>query len=346
MAKDPNKLSRPPQFINPISPGPKDQAEWVDFYKWLFAQYQAVVSLQGQALPPNGFPSAFPPQQPDQTPGQFPAFPPQQPDPGDAIALLSAFAGASKSPHAVPQIPQGFPSAPYVTRRPLEIIVCTQATFPVLTGQVPVFVYVSDYFHMLYWNGAATAFTDGGSNYYIVADENPAIGGLLAGGGWVPVDGSVGVTYLKADGTLGTRGLVNTVGTPAYLKVGIGASTLNAPIAPTLTMNSYTPAGTISTPTFSGSTFTPSGTISSTFTGTPQTFTATAATPVGIVDAFTAPNPYTPAGSVSSTFTGAGGTPTGTISTPVFTGTPATLTGTISATAEPENLYSRLWYRQ
>lgn len=345
MAKPVDKLSRPPQFASQISPGPQDQREWVDFYRWLFAQYQAVVTLQGQALPPNAFPSAFPPQQPDSSPGVFPAFPPQQPDPGDAVALASSL-GTRQPTRETPQIPQAFPAAPYVTRRPIEIIVCTQATLPTLTGQVPVFVYVSDYFHMLFWNGTALGFSDGGSNYYVVADENPAIGGTAAGGGWVPVDGSVGVNYLKADGTLGSRSLVNTVGTPAYLKVGIGASTLNAPIAPTLAMNSYTPAGTISTPTFSGSTFTPAGTVNSTFTGTPQTFTTTPATPVGVVNAFTAPNPYTPAGSVASTFTGSGGTPAGSISTPTFTGTPATLTGTISTTGEPENLYSRLWYRQ
>lgn len=66
----------------------------------------------------------------------------------------------------------------------------------------------------------------------------------------------------------------------------------------TVTMNSYTPAGTNSAPALTMNSYTPAGIITN---GTPDTFAGTPATL------------------------------TGTVAAPVFTGTPATLTGTVSA---------------
>jgi hypothetical protein len=158
------------------------------------------------------------------------------------------------------------------------------------------------------------------------------------------------VAYLKYDGTTGTRDLPNTVGTAAYARAASAYSaTITAAALPTLTMNSYTPAGTNSAPAFTGSTFTPAGTVSSFFSGTPINFSTTLfktdAAGTAAVDATN--TPYTPAGTVTSGFTGFGGTPAGSVSAPTFTGTPAVLTGTIALPNDPVAHFSAiLMYRQ
>lgn len=207
---------------------------------------------------------------------------------------LAAIANARVAPRQPAQAPQ--------------IIICTQATFPVLAGTPATFIYVSDFAHWIYWDGTTATFADGGSDYYTVAATAPS------SIGWHAVDGS-NVSFLNADGTLTAKLLKNVAATPGYLKVGAGADTLVAPVAPTFAGTPATPAGTVAAPVF---------------TGTPQTFTTAAATATGAVNAFTAPNPYTPAGANSA---------------PAFTGTPATPAGTISTTGEPENFYSTLWFR-
>lgn len=191
---------------------------------------------------------------------------------------------------------------------PPQIIVCTQATFPVLAGTSPTFIYVSDFAHWIYWDGTTATFADAGSDYYAIAAAAP---GAI---GWHAVDGST-VSFLNADGTLTAKTLKNVAGTPAYLKVGAGADTLVAPVAPTFAGTPATPAGTVAAPVF---------------TGAPQTFAVLPVAAVGVVNALVTPNPYTPAGTNSA---------------PAFTGTPATPAGTITATAEPENFYSTLWFR-
>jgi hypothetical protein len=106
--------------------------------------------------------------------------------------------------------------------QPPQIIVCTQATFPTLSALGPTFVYVSDFAHWIYWDGATATFADGGSDYYTVAPAAPSAVG------WHAVDGST-VNFLNADGTLTAKTLKNVAGTPAYLKVGAGADTLVPP---------------------------------------------------------------------------------------------------------------------
>lgn len=187
-----------------------------------------------------------------------------------------------------------------------QILVCTQATFPLLADTDPAFIYVADFAHWIYWDGVTPIFADGGSNYYAVAPAAPSAIG------WHAVDGSP-VSFLNADGTLTAKTLENVAGTPAFLKVGAGADALAAPVAPT----------------FAGTPATPAGAVASTFTGAPQAFATAAATATGAVIAFTGPNPYTPAGGVIS----------------AFTGTPATPAGAVSATGEPEAFYSKLWFR-
>lgn len=192
-----------------------------------------------------------------------------------------------------------------------QIIICTQATFPLLNaGNKGSFIYVTDYAHWIYWDGTTPVFADGGSDYYTVANAAPSAIG------WHAVDGSV-VNYLNADGTLTSKTLVNVAGTPAYLKVGPGTDTLNSPVAPT----------------FTGTPATPAGSVTSTFTGTPKTWDVVDVVSLlgtqSVLEDDATNNPYTPAGTVVSS----------------FAGTPATPAGTISNTAEPENFYSKLWFR-
>jgi len=168
------------------------------------------------------------------------------------------------------------------------------------------------YFHQLQWSGSAWG---RGPNDLEHSDTFQDFGAAPTDGGWHACDGT-SVTYLKYDGTTGTRTVPNLAATAAYPKQGSSySSSLAAPTLPTLTMNSYTPAGTNSAPTF---------------TGSPQSFTDAAFTNAGVSPtAFIAPNPYTPAGTVSA---------------PVFTGTPATLTGTIALPDDPIEHYSVIRY--
>ena len=201
------------------------------------------------------------------------------------------------------------------------------------------------YAHQLQWNVSAW---QRGPDDKEHSDSFHEFGSAPTDLGWQICDGSAGVTFLKYDGTTGTR-TVPDLSTAAYAKStkATYSASLSTPVVPTFAGTPATPAGTVSTPTFTGTPLTPAGSVGSTFTGTPQTFTTTAATPVGVVNAFTGPNPYTPAGSVSSTFTGTPGTPAGSISTPTFSGTPATPAGTISLPGDPvENLSFIKFYRR
>lgn len=217
-----------------------------------------------------------------------------------------------------------------------QINICTQAGFPTLNEEnANTFIYVSDFAHWIFWDGAAAVWADGGNDYYAIAPTAPA------SVGWAEVNGST-VDRLNPDGTVTSKVLENVTGTPAFLRVGAGADTLNAPTAPALTMNSYTPAGN-TTPT--GNT-TPLGTISApTFTGTPQAFTTDKFTlDAAGSPALTGPTSVTPAGTNSIPILT--GLPSALVGTPsALTGTTATLTGTIDTAGQPENFYSKLWYR-
>ncbi len=239
-----------------------------------------------------------------------------------------------------------------------KITTITAAEFPTLGPQTPRgFFYVSDYSHLLYWDGLALTFADGGSNFYAVADSNPATGLQTAGNGWHPMDGAASVSYLTITTSppgvsVQTRALANLISTAAYLKVGAGSSSLNGPIAPTFVGTPFTPAGTNSAPALTMNSFTPAGSISTPlFVGTAativtQNFVTTAGTTPAMTSLDGSNTSYTPAGTVSAPgFTGTPATPTGTVAAPVFTGTPVTPSGTISSTGQPENLYSRLWFR-
>ena len=246
------------------------------------------------------------------------------------------------------------------------------------TNDVGAVVLVTDYNHRLRWSGSAWGWDDGedGSGYIMpfLMDPSPSTG-------WQVCDGTT-ATYLKSDGSTGSQALpdlVSASANAAYLKYGSPASaTPNAAVAPTLTMDSYTPAGTNSAPTLTMNSYTPAGSVSSSgytpagsvsafFTGTntnliaPATATtAVLVTTSGAVQVaaqgHTHTTNYTPSGTIvatfsgtpatiTSTFTGTPATLTGTVSAPTFTGTPAVLTGTISNTGQPRNIILRPFFR-
>ncbi len=257
---------------------------------------------------------------------------------------------------------------------------CTQSVLPTDLGVADAgfLAAVTDYNHVLAWSGSGWS---AGPNWdapgYIrgfMVDPSPTTGWKLCDG--LGDDGSaIGVshpvTYLKSDGTLGsiTSATVapcipNLVGSPSFLQFGAVAAGVTSAVAPTLTMNSYTPTGTVSQPTFTGSLAstsavsagTPAGTVSQpTFSGGTTGFGTTNFTVnAGGSPAHVTPASITASGTVTQpTFTGSAMgthshtvTATGTVSQPTFTGNAATLTGSVSATGLPPAVTLRPWFRK
>lgn len=166
------------------------------------------------------------------------------------------------------------------------ILYRTQSEIAALTSllgvvHVNLLVWVSDYGHMLQWKGAGWRRGPGDPEH---SDMFYPAASLPTDIGWKPCDGSTGVSYLKYDGSLGTRDLPNTDATMAYPKAGPTYSPVIAsPVDPVFSGGSVTAAGTVA------STFTPSGggsamagvdvstisggSVTSTFTGTPTPVT-------------------------------------------------------------------------
>lgn len=115
-----------------------------------------------------------------------------------------------------------------------QFIVSAQTDFPVLDqSNANTFIYVPDFAHIIFWDGDTPQFADGGNDYYAIGQRS------TASPGWHLVDGST-VPYLKADGTLGSKTLLNAAAAKTYLAGFSGIDALNAAVAPTLT----TPANT------------------------------------------------------------------------------------------------------
>ncbi len=130
--------------------------------------------------------------------------------------------------------------------------------------------------------------------------------------GWHICDGTEGTPDLRDKFVKGAASGQNPGAT--------GGDSLHTPAGtvsqPTLTMNAYTPQGTNAAPTLTMNPYTPAGTINA------HTVGAKAGTSGSNVS-FTAPTTHT--------FTGTQATLTGSVAAPGFTGTEATLTGSVSA---------------
>ena len=167
----------------------------------------------------------------------------------------------------------------------VAMVASTQAKLTALAAtlgqaQIGLLVNVTDYGHVLQWTGSGWVWGPG----------EPGSGALVSfaiaptGTGWHACDGSI-VSYLKADGTLGSVLLPNTVATAAYVKQGSSyASAITAAATPTS-----------STPTFTGGSDT---------TSIPSSTVAVSTTTTTLA-----------VGSATHTHTV---TPTGTVSTPTI----------------------------
>lgn len=252
----------------------------------------------------------------------------------------------------------------------------TQSGLPADLGTTDInfLVNVTDYGHVLQWTGTGWQWGpgDNGSAYIQGFLDDPT------GNGWHLCDGSANVNYLKSTGALGTQTLPNLASSPAFLQYGATASpTINAAVAPTFTGTPFTPSGTLSAPTLTMNSYTPTGSISMNFftpvgTVSAPIFTGSSTntsddnagggnapgTGSEIVSLHPHQHAFIPLGTNSApTFTGSGATPTGffsgtpatptgSVSAPTFTGSSSTPAGTISNTGKPANIVLRAWFRQ
>lgn len=187
-------------------------------------------------------------------------------------------------------------------------------------NDVGALVNVIDYHHQLQWtattaNNNTTFAWAWGPQDDLRAGEGPIFREVDPSPltGWQLYAGNNNVTYLKSDGTTGNVNLPNlsgnNAGNTAFLEAGSVNVGIIPPVAPVLTMNSYTPTGTISG-------------------GGGGSFT-TANANAGNLGSFSYVD--------SVSFGGGGGT---------FTGDPAILTGNISNNGQPPSLVRRAWFRK
>jgi len=205
-------------------------------------------------------------------------------------------------------------------------------------------VYVTDYCHMMFWDGVTMAFADGGNRYMALFETAPGTGWALYDGGTYAYLTSAGAT---ANITL--PDLTSAGALAAFLEAGGVVSGPTAAVAPTFTGAAAVPAGIVSAPVF---------------TGTPLAAHYHDA-PIGIdgADNIYAIQVNGAGGAYSATTVVAGvadvsavyalkttadsaGTPAGTVSSPVFSGVSATPTGTISTTGEPRKLTRLPYFRR
>ncbi|HET9304878.1 MAG TPA: hypothetical protein VFO46_02515 [Candidatus Sulfotelmatobacter sp.] len=119
------------------------------------------------------------------------------------------------------------PSSGSQTSTP-QIFICTQATFPPLTTQnAGQLILVTDYCHLILWDGTSASFVDEGNRYYAGFEHDP-------GPGWALADGSA-VNVLNANGSTSSVTTKNLTGSPAYLKFGSAYGGINAAVAAGIT---------------------------------------------------------------------------------------------------------------
>ena len=104
------------------------------------------------------------------------------------------------------------------------IAICTQATFPDLsTLAANSLILVTDFAHLILWDGSAATFADDGNDYYVLGTRS------TDSPGWHAVDGST-VDILNPDGTLTSKTLLNVDASTRVLAAINGADALNAAV--------------------------------------------------------------------------------------------------------------------
>lgn len=149
----------------------------------------------------------------------------------------------------------------------------TQANLAALAGTLDaadtgMLTWISDYAHMLEWTGTGWRRGPGDLDH---SDTFADFGTAPTDTGWHACDGST-VSFLKYDGTLGSRVLPNLAATPAFALDGSAYSaTIIAPVVPTFTGTPaalvtalVTATGAVNAVTTiggSGTSYTPAGTV-------------------------------------------------------------------------------------
>lgn len=239
------------------------------------------------------------------------------PNPAALHGELQYLPPASPVPHPAQENPLAMLMVrpPFVGVAANRIVICTQPTFPTLANLIPqTFIYVTDYTHLIYWDGATPQF---------VGDNPGRIDGFMVnpGLGWALCDGS-GANYLNANGTITAIVLpdfASGAGAAVYIKYGSPAPGVPAAaIAPTVAIAPFTPSGTNSVPVFTGIAM-PLTTSSPAGAGTPV---------IATID--------------GSTVTI---TPRGAVSAPAFTGNLASPTAIAGTNGEPRNAFLKPYLR-
>ena len=139
-------------------------------------------------------------------------------------------------------------------------------------------VEVTDYAHLLEWSGTAFIWAPGDAE----SDWFVFTGGSTRGTGWHACDGST-VSYLKPDGTLGSRVLPNTAGSAAYAKAASAYSAaITSAAVPTISAPTIsTPSITVNNATLGTTGFTAGGVPA--VTQTSHNHSATSSTPTATV---------------------------------------------------------------
>lgn len=103
-----------------------------------------------------------------------------------------------------------------------QFLISLQTEFPVLDGSnANTFIFVPDYAHLIFWDGTTPQFADDGNDYYAIGQRS------TNSPGWHLVDGTPNVPFLKPDGTLGTKNLLNAAAAETFLAGLSAADTLN-----------------------------------------------------------------------------------------------------------------------
>lgn len=90
------------------------------------------------------------------------------------------------------------------------------------------FVYVTDFYHLLQWDGGQFHWAGEESNWFAYSDHGPP-----KAGGFVPCHGQQ-VTYLLQNGKVASRVLPDTYRRPGFLQLGSGDGVWEAAVAPTV----------------------------------------------------------------------------------------------------------------
>ena len=163
-------------------------------------------------------------------------------------------------------------------------------------------VHVTDYCHILYWDGQRFWFDgDDGSDFYVLRDSSSNIPSV----GWHAADGST-VSFLKQDGTLGSKTLMNSVSQSGYISIGTGTGGFSSAVAPTINGSASLSGFSLSGSGSVGTGISGSATVGTTISGS-----ATVASGVAIGGSITFGSSHIPlSGSVTISALGVGGSAT------------------------------------